>query len=304
MLLRNARAVAAKQQPANGTAANGAAAQHNGALGTGAQGGAAKGGAAGDRWQWWETDYSNHIFKDVTPAPDSLINMLSSAVNYSTGSGLTDRQIAAQSNTMIAAGYETTAATLSFAVYLLARNPAAAAKLVEEIDENCDGDGDISMPDLARFPYSEAVINETLRMMPAAVFVTREATVDATVGGIFIPKGTYIGIPIYAMHYNERFFHEPATFRPERFLSPTEVARMQHAFVPFGMGPRMCIGLKLALEEARIALIRMYQRFTFHLDPTRNQVPLPVKIGITMSARDGVWVVPVPRGAGRVPAAA
>ncbi|PSC70657.1 cytochrome p450 [Micractinium conductrix] len=241
-------------------------------------------------WRWWpDTFTENNPYKDAVPAAGSVLDMLLRAINKETGHGLTDVQIASQANTLIAAGYETSANALAFAVYCLATHPEAEARLVAEI--NACGAQEPSAADLHRFPYAEACLNEALRLYPPAHVTNREVTaVDgATLAAadgtpLHLPHGTWVHFAIWALHRSEQHWRQPLAYRPERFLDEEEVAaRHPTAFIPFGLGPRMCIGFRFAQQETLVALIRLYQRFTLRLADRQQQQPLPLRVGITLS---------------------
>lgn len=251
-------------------------------------------------WRWWSQDSAfvqQNPYKGVTPAPNSAIDRLLRATNKETGRGLTDVQIAAQANTLIAAGYETSANALAFTIFCLATHPEAEAQLLAEIDA-FGADKEPGLDDLPRFPYVAAVINEALRMYPPAHTTNRECTaVDGcTLEGpdgqqIYVPHGVWVHFNFWGLHHSEQHWTQPYVFRPERFIDEGECAkRHPHAFLPFGLGPRMCIGFKFALQELQISVIRIYQRYTFRLAPGQKADPLPLRMGITLAPRDGLWV--------------
>ncbi|EFN55959.1 hypothetical protein CHLNCDRAFT_57715 [Chlorella variabilis] len=226
-------------------------------------------------WRWWSLSsvfVQQNPYKNVTPAPNSVIDMLMRATNKETGQGLKDVQVAVQCNTLIAAGYETSANALAFTIYCLATHPETEARLLDEID--AFGGKEPGLDDLPHFPFVEAVINESLRLYPPAHTTNRECTAP---GGC-----TLLGAGALR--------HLCAAPQPERFLDAEEASkRHPNAFMPFGLGPRMCIGYRFALQELQIVLIRIYQRFTFRLAAEQVQ-PLPLRAGLTLSPKDGLWV--------------
>lgn len=248
-------------------------------------------------WRWWGPKYvEQNPYKGSTPAPNSVLDMLMRATNKETGRGLTDVQIAAQCNTLIAAGYETSANALAFTLYCLATHPEAEARLLAEVD--AFGGKEPTAEDLAGFPYLEAVLNESMRLYPPAHASNRECTAPGgcTLAGAdgrqyHIPYGTWVHFGIWGMHRDPQYWGEDALdYRPERFLDAAATAkRHPNAFIPFGLGPRMCIGWKFAVQEMQTALIRLYQRYTFRLAFDQKQ-PLPLRAGITLSPVGGVRV--------------
>lgn len=244
-------------------------------------------------WLWFKSNPSNP-YKDSVPAENSVISMLMKANNKATGTPFNHMQIAAQTNTMILAGYETTANTLAYSIYLLGMNPTTQHHLLQEVDQF---QGRPGYDNLHRFPYAAAVVNEALRLYPPATVLTRVATQDVQLGPYFLPKGTGVHINLWAMQHDERYWKDPEAFKPERWIGDKTGGDMSNgmAYMPFGMGPRMCIGIKLALEEAIIALVRVHQNYTFRLSDKLLTEPLEVKQGITMSPKGGVPVTIVQR---------
>ncbi|KAI8476255.1 MAG: cytochrome P450, CYP711 clan [Monoraphidium minutum] len=228
--------------------------------------------------------------------PGSFLGLLLRARDRESGAArFSDATISAQASTFILAGYETTANALSYAVYCIASNPRE--RLLAEVTH----------ADLGAFTYSEAVIKEALRLYPPAILTSRVITRDegaVIAPGVTLPKGTNVFTAPYCYQRDEAYWPRPLEFAPERFLpegsalAPTT----DSAWTPFGAGPRMCIGWRFALNEAKIALVRLHQRFTFDLQP--GQVPLQLRQGLTLSPANGVWVTPVARGAPPPPVAA
>ncbi|XP_068749938.1 cytochrome P450 3A8-like [Montipora capricornis] len=204
---------------------------------------------------------------------------------------LTDDEIVAQSFVFLIAGYETSSNTLSFILYHLAVNPDLQDKLRAEIKEAIESDsGNKTLYDVCReLEYLDCVIKEALRLNPPAAFANRECAEDYDNNGIHIPAGTEIIIPIYALHHDPDAWEEPETFNPERFRGPANDTRHAFQHLPFGAGPRNCIGMRFALLEIKIALVKILMKFKFVRSP-ETQVPLIIHSGITLSAKDGVNV--------------
>ncbi|KAL3159252.1 hypothetical protein ABBQ32_011220 [Trebouxia sp. C0010 RCD-2024] len=238
-------------------------------------------------WTWFERD-AGSPYKDVVPDGTSIIPTLLHANNKATGTPLSDLQIAAQVTTFMLAGYETTSVALTYCIYFLSKHPDAQSKLLEEVDQF---QGKPSYEDLGRFPYASGVLNEAMRILPPAPLFARIAQEDVQIGSFAVPKGTPVQIGVYAMHHDERWWQDAEQFKPERWLGDKTGGDRSGglAYLPFGAGPRMCIGIKLAVEEATIALIRLYQQFTFQLSENCVE-PLDLKQAITMSPKGGVPV--------------
>eukprot|EP00850_Spirogloea_muscicola_P005820 SM000027S09601 [mRNA] locus=s27:235603:239159:- [translate_table: standard] len=261
------------------------------------------------------------IIKDRRANPDEtrqdLVSILTSLRTKDTGRSLTDAEVTSLVTEFMGAGSDTTANTVAFSIYLLSKHPEAEKKVLAEIDnyripipaqgdgDQKDGDGGkVTHPtfeELSKFPYIEQVVQETLRLYPTGAVLSRMANEDTTAGQLMIPKGIPVFVPVYAMHHNPKLFPDPESFRPERFDPACEEAKMRHpyAYIPFGSGPRMCIGYKFAMEEARLTLIRLYQRFTFRLVPDapgqEDGKPLATEAGIVLKPKHGVFVTLVPR---------
>ncbi len=202
------------------------------------------------------------------------------------GRRLTDAQLRDELMTLMLAGHETTALALSWASYLLALDPERSARLASEIEATLDGRPP-SAGDVRRLPYTEGVVLESLRLYPPAYALGREATHDVEIGAHRIRKGTIVLISQWAMHRDGRWFDEPDAFRPERWADGLAKRLPRGVYLPFGAGPRMCIGASFAMLEAELLLARMAQSFTMTLVPRQDVTPQPV----TLRPRHGVRVV-------------
>ncbi|GLC67191.1 hypothetical protein PLESTF_000527500 [Pleodorina starrii] len=231
--------------------------------------------------------------------PGSFLGLILAARDKTTGQALDNDEVAAQVQTFILAGYETTANALTFAVYSVAKNPEVERRLLAEIDEVLGPDRLPTEADLPRLPYTEAVFNEALRLYPPAHSTIREvASSPIDVGGYKMPPGTSLILAVYASHRDPRVWPRVEEFIPERFmptspLYPEVCSRVPNAHAPFGYGVRMCIGWKFAVQEAKIALARLYQRLRFELEPGLS--PMVAAAALTLAPKDGLWVRPVLR---------
>ncbi|PSP70050.1 cytochrome P450 [Halobacteriales archaeon QH_8_67_27] len=209
--------------------------------------------------------------------------------------GLTETEIRDHLFTFLFAGHETTALTLSYAVFLLANHPEKQARLHDELDEVlADGSegssADAAPPsasDLFAFDYLDDVVDEALRLYPPAYTVFREPTRDVSLGGYEIPGGATISMPQWVVHRDERWYDEPDTFRPERWTEAFRDALPEYAYFPFGGGPRHCIGMRFALMEAKLVLATLARRFAF--DPV-TEPPLDLSMQITLQPEDPIEV--------------
>lgn len=172
--------------------------------------------------------------------------------------GMSNKQLRDELMTLIFAGHETTAHTLTWAWYLMATNRDKVAKAQEEIDQTLDGKP-IDVEDLAKLPYLEMCIKESLRRMPAVWIYGREAQEDLRLGDYFFPKGSILAISPLASGRNAKYFDNPEEFRPERWTRAFERALPRGAYVPFAAGPRVCLGKQFAMMEMRIVLGTLLQ---------------------------------------------
>lgn len=244
------------------------------------------------------TNNNIHHEKGTGVAPGSFLDLMARSVNKETGKPFSDMEVICQSFSFVLAAYETTTASMAFALHLLATHPDKEAKLLAEIDAF----GRDIVPTFAQvtdgktFPYTEAVFKEALRLLPPVPLAIREADKDLQLGKHTVPAGTHIAVCIYGMHRDPANWHEPESFIPERFLmAPGETSSSKErtdnmdAYMPFGDGPRGCIGQKYARQEAMVVLIRLYQKYTFKL--MDDMKPLDVRMSLSLTPRYGVNVI-------------
>ncbi|NWZ77046.1 THAS synthase, partial [Poecile atricapillus] len=139
-------------------------------------------------------------------------------------------------------------------------------------------------------PYLDMVIAETLRMYPPAFRFTREAAKDCVVLGQHIPAGAVIETAVGHLHHNPEFWPEPEKFIPERFTEEAKKERHPFAYLPFGAGPRGCIGMKMGLLETKMTLLRILQKFQFKACP-ETEIPLQLKSKATLGPKNGVYIM-------------
>jgi cytochrome P450 len=177
------------------------------------------------------------------------------------GAALSDEDVRNEVVTLVLAGHETTATALTWAWYLLATHPAAAAKLHAEVDALL-GDRDPTLDDVARLPYTSAVFSETLRLYPPALAFGRRPIADVTLGGYTIPRGSSIFLSPFITQRNPRNFADPEAFVPERWFAP---APAKFTYFPFGGGAKMCIGEPFSKLEGVLVLATLARRLQFAL---------------------------------------
>ncbi|CAG2172142.1 unnamed protein product [Oppiella nova] len=178
---------------------------------------------------------------------------------------LTEDEILAQCLTFFTAGYGMTALTLSHCTYELALNPGLQDRLYEETKEAFNEKGEMDYEVLSRLPFLDALISETLRNSPQILHLQREAMEDVMLGntGVKIEKGVSVEIPVYAIHHDPNHYPDPFTFNPDRFMPQNRDHIQPYTYLPFGSGPRNCIGMRFALLEAKLALAKISHSFRF-----------------------------------------
>jgi cytochrome P450 len=204
---------------------------------------------------------------------DDLLSVLLAAVDEDSGAPMSDRQLRDEMMTLFLAGHETTASALTWTWYLLARHPDVEATLLQELQRVLQG-RDPAVADLATLPYTEMVVREALRLYPPAPGFAREPIEDVTIGGYDVPKGSLVTVNTYALQRDARFFVDPERFDPERFAPGWEERIPRYAYLPFGGGPRVCIGNGFAMMEARLILATVAQRYKLSLEPLQEIVPV------------------------------
>jgi cytochrome P450 len=178
------------------------------------------------------------------------------------GSGLEEAAIIDNLLTFLAAGHETTARSLSWTLYLLSQSDDVRQRLEDELD-GAKLDPDNPADWLNALPWTLAVIKESLRLYPSAPVLTRTSNADDTVGGHAISADTEIIVSTWILHRHPDLWPDPDSFRPERFFGDAEQSIPRDAYLPFGLGPRVCIGARFAMMEMVIVLARLLKRFRF-----------------------------------------
>jgi cytochrome P450 len=229
--------------------------------------------------------------------PD-LLSTLLTAVDEDSGARMSDQQLRDEMMTLFLAGHETTATALTWTWYLLARHPKVEARLEDELHRVLGGRTPTAA-DLPSLPYCEMVVREAMRLYPPAPGFTREPIEDVMIGGYEVPKGSLVTVATYALHRDPRFFDDPERFDPERFAPGWEERIPRYAYLPFGGGPRICIGNGFAMTEARLILATIAERCRLTLEGNQEVVPIQLvtvrpKHGIRMrvSRRDGPLELP------------
>jgi cytochrome P450 len=215
--------------------------------------------------------------------PD-LLSMLMTARDEETGEAMTDEQLRVEVTTFLLAGQETTSLALTWTWYLLSQHPAERERLEKEIDAVLNGRPP-EYADLANLPYLRMVVDESMRLYPPAWGFSRQAMSDDELGGFRLPQGWLAFVIPYVLHRHPAYWQDPDAFDPERF-SPERVAeRPKFVYIPFGAGPRQCIGNQFALIETQLTLATLAQSYRLHLKPGHNADPWPL---ITLRPRFGM----------------
>lgn len=199
------------------------------------------------------------------------------------GASMDDRQLRDEATTLFVAGHETTATALSWAFYLLSKNPEAMARAQAEADSF--GPEGPTVYDPERLAYSTKVFKEALRLYPPVLVLARRAKEDVVLGGRPIPRRTLVFVSPYAVHMREDLWPDPDRFDPERFDKEQEAARPKAAYLPFGLGPRVCIGNHFALMEGPIVLATVLRNVRVEVDAPR---PIEPDLVATLRPKGGV----------------
>jgi len=206
-------------------------------------------------------------------AQPDLLDLLLAARDPETDRTMTDAQVVNNLLTFIIAGHETTAVALSWTLWLLAKDQATQERTFQEA-KAVAGDETIGAAHVEGLSYCRQVIQEAMRLFPPAPGIGRQARVATELGGMPIAAGARVHIPVFALHRNARLWDNPNAFDPERFTAEQVKARSRYAFLPFGGGPRICIGAGFATIEAAVILATLVRRFRFA--PVAGHKPKPV----------------------------
>lgn len=222
---------------------------------------------------------------------DFLDMLVESKMN--TKEGLSDNTITAQAILFILAGYDNTANTLALTLHLLAHHPHVQAELRREIAGEMRRNGpQIPHDRLMEMPYLDAVISESLRLYPAAPVIERICTKPYTIAGtsVHLKKGQPVLVPIWSIHRDPHHWPQPDNFMPQRFLGKSRNSITPFSYMPFGHGPRSCIGLRFAMLSVKIGLVHLLT--SMKLLPSkesRHPIPLNPRV-LTLKPKDGVYI--------------
>ena len=208
------------------------------------------------------------VEKDPESAPHDLLTLLLKA------EGLSRSEIEDNIITFIGAGHETTARALGWSLYLLSQAPDERAKVEAELDAELDGLTD-PVEWAEKLVYTRAVLEEAMRLYPPAPSLNRMAIAEDRFGDLIIPKGASVLILPWIVHRHEKLWQNPTAFMPARFLPENRDKIDRYQYLPFGVGPRVCIGQSFAMQEGVIALASLLRNLRF--DYTGTRAPMPVQ---------------------------
>ncbi|NWS50721.1 CP4F4 protein, partial [Probosciger aterrimus] len=207
------------------------------------------------------------------------------------GNALSDEDIAAEANTFMFAGHDTTASALAWLLYNLACHQQHQDRCRQEVQELLKGRDveDIAWEDLSRLPFTTMCIKESLRLHPPVTAVSRRCAQDlATRDGRVIPKGVVCLMSIYGTHHNPEMWPDPQVYNPLRFSPENSQGRSPLAFIPFSAGPRNCIGQRFAMAEMKVVVALTVARFRIRPDTER---PPRRKPELILRTEDGLWLL-------------
>ena len=202
------------------------------------------------------------------------------------GDGMDERQIRDEVATLMLAGHETSAIAIAWTLYLLATHPDIDARLAEELNEQLDG-APATASDLSRVPYLKQVVQESMRIYPPAWGYARRSGHEEEFGEFVLPAKSEVTIVTYALHRHREFWPDPERFDPDRFRPDRSKGRHSYCYLPFGAGPRACIGASMAMLEIQLVLAQVLQRFTVHPVPGH---PIETIARVTLKPRYGIPV--------------
>jgi unspecific monooxygenase len=209
--------------------------------------------------------------KNEGAPPRDLFDLMQAARDPETGEAFSDEQLGDQVATMILAGHETTATALFWSLYLLALDPATQQQLAAEVQGGL-ANGALEIEGMK---FTRAVIDETMRLYPPAFLIARAAAAPDTIAGMPVKKNDVVLIAPWLLHRHEKLWREPNAFIPQRFMPPAPPPD-RFAYLPFGVGARICIGAHFALVEATLALARIVGAFRVELLDKEPVMPIGV----------------------------
>jgi cytochrome P450 len=219
---------------------------------------------------------------------DDLFSILAAAVDEETGEAMSPVQLQHEVLNIMVGGYETTTYSLAWLLYLVASHPEVQQQLHDEVDSVLAGRTPTA-EDLRSLPYARQVVDETLRVSPAAWQTMRHAVDDDVIGGYRVPAGSSVYVNLLTFHRHPEYWPDPTRFDPDRFRPELVAQRPRNAYIPFGIGPRACLGKSFAITELHIVLAMVAQRC--HLSIPAGRPPVEMQPLISLRPKDGVQLL-------------
>ena len=249
--------------------------------------------------------YKNNLDLAVNPdvdQDDAISNMTHESISELNEKRvqMSKDEVVANSVFFLVAGFETTSTALAFTTHFLINYPDVQSRVREEVKDLLSKEGKLDYNTISKLPYMEAVINEAFRMYPPVTFFTRRvASVDYKYKNITIPKQTTVITPIPLLHRDERYWKDPNVFNPERFFGTNLNKANSVTFMPFGVGPRNCIGLRLAMLEIKLTLAKMLLKYKLVPGPstcTHDNLPI-ITFPVIQRPKNGIFLKVIPLNA-------
>lgn len=235
-----------------------------------------------------EDDDNDSTEAKKTKKRSAFLDMLLKVTDEA-GNTLSHKDIREEVDTFMFEGHDTTAAALNWSLFLLGSHPEVQKKVQKELDDTFgQSDRPVTMDDMKKLRYLEAVVKEALRLFPSVPFFARTVTEDCNIRGYAIPKGVNIIIVPFALHRDPEHFPEPEEFKPERFLPENASGRNPYAYIPFSAGLRNCIGQRFALMEEKVVLAAILRNFTVKANQNRDDIVLLGEL--ILRPEDGIWI--------------
>lgn len=224
----------------------------------------------------------------ITKKRSAFLDMLLKATDEA-GNTLSYRDIREEVDTFMFEGHDTTAAAMNWSLFLLGSHPEVQKTVQKEIDDIFgQSDRPVTMDDIKKLRYLEAVIKEALRIFPSVPLFARTLTEDCKIRGYDVPKGVNILILPFSLHRDPEYFPEPEKFKPERFLPENSSGRNPYAYIPFSAGLRNCIGQRFALMEEKVVLSAILRNF--NVKATQNYKDITLLGELILRPEEGIWI--------------
>ncbi|XP_030221071.1 thromboxane-A synthase isoform X3 [Gadus morhua] len=247
----------------------------------------ARGGGGEEVVSLEDFDAVSHAAGPSDPQPDSA--PAPPAPGLKKKRWLTEDEVVGQAFIFLLAGYETSSNTISFACYLLATHPECQRRAQQEVDLFFSRHESLEYTNVQELKYLDMVFCEALRLYPPGFRYGRTVDEDCEISGQPLPKGATVEFSIGFLHYDPEYWPEPHRFIPERFTAEARANRHPFVYLPFGAGPRSCVGVRLAQLEVKMALVNVLRRF--HLVAcAETKVPLELKSDVTLGPKNGIFL--------------